>query len=47
LLASVRPDNKELPASWSKTRSRPLCPWPQFARYVGSDLEKAESFVCR
>ena len=47
LLASVRQDNKELPASWSKTRSRPLCPWPQFARYVGSDLEKAESFVCR
>src|SRR5262245_61507992 len=27
--ASVRADNTELPAGWSKTRSRPLCDWPK------------------
>ena len=47
ILASVDPNNKELPGSWSKSRARPLCPWPQFARYVGGDVEKAASFVCR
>jgi len=47
LPATVRVDNKELPANWSKTRSRPLCPWPQFAHYIGGDVETAESFVCR
>jgi feruloyl esterase len=47
LLASVRADNKEIPADWSKTRARPLCPWPEFAHYVAGDVEKAESFACR
>lgn len=27
-------------------RTRLLCPWPQQARYVGGDKEKAESFHC-
>ncbi len=36
LAATVNPDNKELPAQWSKTRSRPLCAWPSVARYSGS-----------
>ena len=45
--ASVRADNKELPPDWSKTRTRPLCPWPTVARYVGGDIEKAASFACR
>ena len=47
ILATVSADNKELPATWSKSRARPLCPWPQFAHYVGGDVEKAESFVCK
>ena len=47
LTASVRADNAELPASWSKTRSRPLCDWPKVARYRGTgDVESAASFVC-
>ena len=25
---------------------RPLCPWPQVARYLGGPTEKAESFAC-
>ncbi len=25
---------------------RPLCPWPQVARYKGGPTEKAESFAC-
>lgn len=27
-------------------RSRPLCAYPQVARYAGGDIEKAESFKC-
>ena len=47
-IASARADNTELPASWSKERTRPLCNWPLVARYNGSgDLEKAENFSCR
>lgn len=39
--------NTDLPAGWSPTRSRPLCPYPQVARYKGSgDLESADSFRC-
>jgi poly(3-hydroxybutyrate) depolymerase len=39
--------NNELPAGWSAQRSRPLCPWPQVARYVSGDPEAASSFQCR
>lgn len=47
LVAAARPDNEELPADWSKTRTRPLCDWPKVARYRGAgDLESAASFVC-
>jgi feruloyl esterase len=47
LMASVRAENQELPAEWSKTRTRPLCDWPKVARYRGTgDLESAASFVC-
>jgi feruloyl esterase len=28
-------------------RTRPLCPWPQVARYHGGDPEDARSFSCR
>jgi feruloyl esterase len=44
--ARVSPGNRELPATWSKQRSRPLCPWPQVARYAGGDVEVASSFRC-
>jgi feruloyl esterase len=46
ILATVNPTNKETPASWSPTRTRPLCPWPQYARYKGGDSESAASFEC-
>jgi feruloyl esterase len=46
LTATVNPSNPELPGDWSKTRSRPLCPYPSTAVYVSGDPESAESFVC-
>ena len=44
--ARVNPANRELPAGWAKTRSRPLCPHPQLMRYAGGDVESAASFRC-
>jgi len=46
IVATVNPNNPELPADWSKTRTRPLCVWPKIAKYKGGDKEKAESFRC-
>ena len=38
----------DVPAGWSATRSRPLCPYPQVARYKGTgSLETADSFTCQ
>ncbi|NQZ32456.1 MAG: tannase/feruloyl esterase family alpha/beta hydrolase [Oceanospirillaceae bacterium] len=39
--------NKEVPANWSATRTRPLCPHPQVARYNSGDIELASSFSCQ
>ncbi|QFZ87611.1 tannase/feruloyl esterase family alpha/beta hydrolase [Variovorax paradoxus] len=40
--------NSAVPASWTPDRTRPLCPYPQVARYNGSgDSERAESFSCK
>jgi pimeloyl-ACP methyl ester carboxylesterase len=41
--------NRELPASWSATRTRPLCPYPKVARLKSgaTDLESASSFSCQ
>ncbi|HEY9067733.1 MAG TPA: tannase/feruloyl esterase family alpha/beta hydrolase [Burkholderiaceae bacterium] len=40
--------NADVPSSWSATRTRPLCPYPQVARYKGSgSLESADSFSCQ
>jgi len=40
--------NADVPASWSATRSRPLCAYPKVARYNGSgDIESAASFSCQ
>lgn len=46
ILATVNPANPELPAEWSRTRTRPLCPWPMIAMYQGGDIESAASFQC-
>jgi feruloyl esterase len=40
--------NADLPANWSAGRTRPLCPYPQVARYRGTgDIESAASFSCQ
>ena len=40
--------NADIPASWSATRTRPLCTYPKVARYNGSgDIEMAASFSCQ
>jgi poly(3-hydroxybutyrate) depolymerase len=40
--------NADVPAGWSANRSRPLCPFPQVARYNGSgDIDNAANFSCR
>jgi feruloyl esterase len=47
IVATARAENRELPQDWSPTRSRPLCEWPQVARFRGTgDLESAASFRC-
>jgi Tannase and feruloyl esterase len=46
IVAAVDPANKEIPASWSPNRTRPLCPWPKYAKYAGGDPESASSFEC-
>lgn len=39
--------NAELPSDWSASRTRPLCPYPEVARYQGKgNLEDAASFSC-
>lgn len=40
--------NPEVPAGWAADRTRPLCPYPQVARYKGTgSLESAANFECR
>ena len=40
--------NADVPASWSPSRSRPLCPYPKVARYNGSgSIDLASSFTCQ
>jgi hypothetical protein len=42
--AAVSP---EVPASWSPGRTRPLCAYPEIAKYKGSgDIESASNFDC-
>jgi hypothetical protein len=40
--------NPDVPAGWSASRTRPLCPYPQVARLKAgaTDLESASSFRC-
>ncbi len=44
--AWVNPANPDVPADWSKDRSRPLCLYPSIARYMGGDPESESSFRC-
>jgi len=46
ITATVSDKNLELPADWSRNRTRPLCAYPAIARYQGGDKEHADSFVC-
>jgi feruloyl esterase len=40
--------NADVPATWAADRTRPLCSYPQVARYNGAgSLESASSFSCR
>jgi len=42
--------NGDVPATWSPTRTRPLCPYPAVARYKGkkgANIEAAASFDCK
>ncbi|OYT87247.1 MAG: tannase/feruloyl esterase family alpha/beta hydrolase [Burkholderiales bacterium PBB6] len=40
--------NADVPASWAADRTRPLCPFPQVARYKGNgDVERAENWSCQ
>jgi hypothetical protein len=39
--------NTDVPSSWAANRTRPLCPHPTVARYVGhGDVEQASSWAC-
>jgi feruloyl esterase len=46
ITASINPANREIPSDWSPQRTRPLCPWPKFAKYSSGDVEAASSFIC-
>ena len=35
IVETVDPANKDVPASWSPSRTRPLCPWPQYGALQG------------
>lgn len=39
--------NPDVPATWSASRTRPLCPYPSVARYDGwGDVELASNWIC-
>jgi poly(3-hydroxybutyrate) depolymerase len=40
--------NADVPASWSPSRTRPLCAYPKVAKYNGTgDIEQASNFTCQ
>jgi feruloyl esterase len=49
VLARVNPESPNLPADWSKTRTRPLCAYPKHSVLEpgATDLESAASFACQ
>lgn len=46
VIASARLDNPEITSRMVGV-TRPLCPYPAYARYRGGDLKKAHSFYCQ
>jgi feruloyl esterase len=39
--------NPDVPSTWAPDRTRPLCPYPSVARYIGGgDVERADSWSC-
>src|SRR5262249_7028812 len=47
IIASINPANKEVPATWSANRTRPLCPYPSYAAYsVPAGIACAANLVC-
>lgn len=46
IIASTRLDNPEI-TSRMVGLTRPLCPYPTYARYGSGDLKKAQSFYCQ
>lgn len=45
--ATVRAENTELPAAWTSGRTRPLCSFPEIAKYIGTgNIEDAQNFIC-
>ena len=46
-VAAAEMVSPEVPASWAPGRTRPLCTYPEIAKYKGTgDPEEASSFVC-
>jgi feruloyl esterase len=46
VVATVDPDNSEVPSDWSIDRTRPLCAYPAVPVYKRGDIEDASSFSC-
>ena len=46
VVATVDPDNSEIPSDWSPDRTRPLCTYPAVPVYQGGNIEDASSFSC-
>ncbi|MBN2441518.1 MAG: tannase/feruloyl esterase family alpha/beta hydrolase [Spirochaetales bacterium] len=46
---TITSTNSEVPASWNPNRTRPLCPYPKVAKYVGTDAnyEIESNFACQ
>jgi len=44
---NARDVNPALPANWANDRTRPLCPYPEIAKYTGNgDIDDAANFSC-
>jgi feruloyl esterase len=46
VVATVNPDNPDVPSDWSQDRRRPLCAYPAVPVYKAGDIEDASSFAC-
>ncbi|WOT05896.1 tannase/feruloyl esterase family alpha/beta hydrolase [Shewanella youngdeokensis] len=47
VIATVKAGSTDIPADWSATRTRPLCPYPAVVTYSGTgSIEDAANFSC-